>query len=65
VFVRWIFDRLMPRRIVASTEYENQASRRVMQNLGMTVHVNPFHEPPWFQVLGVLNNPAARRPDAP
>lgn len=65
VFVRWIFEMLMPRRIVASTEYENRASRRVMENLGMRVYENPFRQPPWFQVLGVLDNPAAHRVASP
>jgi len=44
------------RRIVATTEYDNVASQKVMQKLGMKLERNPLEEPPWFQVVGVLEN---------
>lgn len=43
------------RRVIAHTEHVNEASRRVMERLGMTVRV--FHDvpgSPWFQVVGQL-----------
>lgn len=44
------------RRIVATTEYLNGASIRVMEKLGMAIERNPLPEPPWLQVVGVLRH---------
>lgn len=41
-------------RIVATTDYDNLASQRVMHKLGMALHRNPGGEPPYLQVVGVL-----------
>jgi RimJ/RimL family protein N-acetyltransferase len=43
-------------RLVATTTYDNLASIGVMRKLGMRIERNPFPEPPWFQVVGVLEN---------
>lgn len=43
-------------RVVATTEYDNLASQRVMERLGMTIERNPRQEPAWFQVVGVLES---------
>lgn len=43
-------------RIVATTEYDNEASMAVMRRLGMSIERNPHPEPDWFQVVGVLEN---------
>ena len=46
------------RRIVATTEFENEGSQAVMLKLGMTLEQNPTPgEPFWFQVVGTLYNP--------
>lgn len=45
-------------RIVATTEDANEASMAVMRRLGMTIERNPYPEPAWFEVVGVLFNPA-------
>lgn len=50
------FARLRLKRIVATTAYENLASQRVMRKLGMRLERNPLPEPPWLQVVGVLDN---------
>lgn len=42
------------RRIVATTSYDNAASIRVMEKLGMRIERNPHDDPPWFQVVGIL-----------
>jgi [ribosomal protein S5]-alanine N-acetyltransferase len=55
----YAFETLHLRRIVATTSYENLASQAVMRRLGMRLERNPFPDPPWFQVVGVLDNPAA------
>lgn len=51
------FNVLRLRRISAKTEYENLASQSVMRKLGMRLERNPLPEPPWLQVVGVLDNP--------
>ncbi len=45
-------------RIVATTEYDNGASQAVMRHLGMRMHENALDQPAWFQVVGILDNPA-------
>ena len=47
------------KRIVATTGFDNDRSIRMMERLGMTVARNDSGEPPWFQVVGVLDNPAS------
>ena len=44
-------------RLIATTEYDNLASQAVMRKLGMTIERNPFPDPPWLQVVGILPNP--------
>jgi RimJ/RimL family protein N-acetyltransferase len=44
------------KRIVATTEYDNFASQAVMTKLGMRLERNPYPEPPWLQVVGILEN---------
>ena len=52
--VRYAFDELNLRRIVATTEYDNTASVAVMRRIGMTIQHNPGPAPHWFQVVGIL-----------
>jgi RimJ/RimL family protein N-acetyltransferase len=54
------FQHLRLHRIIATTAFENIPSRRVMERLGMQIEENPYPEPPWLQVVGVLLNPVAR-----
>lgn len=56
--IDFLFTNFNLRRIVATTEYDNHASQAVMRKLGMRLERNPFSEPVWFQVVGVLYNPA-------
>lgn len=44
-------------RVVATTEFDNAASQRVMEKIGMRLYRNPQADPFWFQVAGVLENP--------
>ncbi|MBI1281150.1 MAG: GNAT family N-acetyltransferase [Anaerolineaceae bacterium] len=56
--IDYAFNDMGIRRIVATTEFENEASQAVMHKLGMKVEQNPTPgEPFWFQVVGVLYNP--------
>ncbi len=56
--IDFAFNDMGIRRIVATTEFENEASQAVMHKLGMTVEQNPTPgEPFWFQVVGTLYNP--------
>lgn len=44
------------KRIIATTDDDNFGSIGVMRKLGMRVEQNPLSEPPWLQVVGVLEN---------
>ena len=50
------FTQFRLKRIIATTEYANQASQAVMQKVGMKITRNPLPEPPWLQVVGILEN---------
>jgi RimJ/RimL family protein N-acetyltransferase len=50
------FKHLRLKRILATTEYANAASQGVMRKLGMELARNPLPEPPWLQVVGILQN---------
>lgn len=56
--IQFAFETLWLKRIIATTEFDNDASIAVMRKLGMTIERNPYTEPFWFQVVGVLDNPA-------
>ncbi len=51
------FGELRAKRIIATTEHDNLASQAVMRKLGMRIERNPLPEPPWLQVVGILDNP--------
>ena len=54
--IDYAFRSLRLKQIIATTQYDNLASQAVMRKLGMTLARNPLPEPPWLQVVGVLNN---------
>jgi RimJ/RimL family protein N-acetyltransferase len=54
--IDFAFREMRLHRIVATTDYDNVASQRVMLKLGMALLRNPLPEPPWLQVVGVLLN---------
>lgn len=54
--IAYAFTQLNLRRIVATTMYDNDASMSVMRKVGMQIEKNPYSEPPWFQVVGFLEN---------
>ena len=54
--IDFAFSELHLGRIIATTEYDNERSQAVMQRLGMTLARNPFPDPFWFQVVGILEN---------
>ena len=47
-------------RIVATTTHTNAASIGLMEKLGMQIDRNPYPDPPWLQVVGVLLHPSLR-----
>jgi [ribosomal protein S5]-alanine N-acetyltransferase len=55
--IDFAFQQLRVRRLIATTEYDNAASLGVMRKLGMTIAKNPFPDPPWLQVVGILEHP--------
>ncbi len=52
--INFAFQTLRLGRIMAGTEYENAPSIAVMSRLGMRIEKNPFPDPEWFQVTGIL-----------
>lgn len=54
--IDYAFKQMRLKRIIAATEYENIASQGVMKKVGMTITRNPLPDPPWLQVVGVLEN---------
>lgn len=54
--IDYAFNERRLRRIIATTEYDNLASQRVMRKLGMHLARNPLPEPHWLQVVGILEN---------
>ena len=52
--VDYAFGTLRLRRVIAETDEDNAASIGVMRKLGMRIERNAFSEPPWLQVVGVL-----------
>jgi RimJ/RimL family protein N-acetyltransferase len=48
------FDTLKLGRVLAGTQRDNRASIAVMRRLGMRIEDNPYPEPPWFEVTGIL-----------
>ena len=58
--IDFAFEQLRLRRLLATTTRSNVASQAVMRKLGMSLFENPEPEPPWLQVVGLLENPASR-----
>ncbi len=54
--VDYAFGYLHLKRIVAATTHENVASIGVMRKLGMRIGKNHRREPPWLQVVGILEH---------
>ena len=50
------FETLKLRRIVAMTRHDNAASIGVMRKLGMRVERNVLPDPPWLQVVGIIES---------
>jgi RimJ/RimL family protein N-acetyltransferase len=55
--IDFAFQQLRVKRLIATTEYDNAVSIDVMRKLGMTIAQNPFPEPAWLQVVGILQHP--------
>jgi RimJ/RimL family protein N-acetyltransferase len=54
--IDYAFTTLNLKRVVATTTFDNLASIGVMRRLGMRIERNPFSDPPWFQVVGMLES---------
>ena len=55
--IDFAFLQLRVKRLIATTEYDNAASMGVMLKLGMRLEKNPFADPPWLQMVGILDHP--------
>ena len=58
--IDFAFQQLHVKRLIATTEHDNAASIGVMRKLGMRIERNPFSDPPWLQVVGILEQPASK-----
>ena len=56
--IAYAFAELGLARVVATTSYDNAPSIGVMRKVGMQIERNPYPDPPWFQVVGVLHHPS-------
>ena len=54
--VDYAFQYLDLKRVIATTDFDNNSSIGVMRKLGMRIEKNPLAEPPWLQVVGVVQN---------
>ena len=52
----YAFTQLGLQRVIAMTTYDNAASIGVMRKAGMRIEKNPYPDPPWFQVVGIIEN---------
>lgn len=52
--IDYAFQHLQLKRIVATTTYDNAGSIGVMKKIGMRIEQNPYPDPPWLQVAGIL-----------
>lgn len=55
--INYAFSTLRLARIVATTEYQNEASIGVMRKLDMRIERNTLDTPPWLQIVGILEQP--------
>ena len=55
--IAYAFAELGLTRVVATTSHDNAPSIGVMRKVGMHIQSNPYPDPPWFQVVGVLHHP--------
>lgn len=62
--IEFAFTQLSLKRIIAMTDYDNVRSMAVMTRLGMMVQRNPDSTPPWFQIVGILENPKGNHNDS-
>ena len=52
--VNYLFNDMHLIRVIATTDFDNVASQGVMHKLGMRLERNESGQPPWLQVVGVL-----------
>ena len=57
--LQYLFHDLKARQVVATTDFDNIASQRAMEKLGMRLLHNPNSEPHWCQVVGLIMNSSA------
>ena len=54
--IEYAFKQLRLKRVIATTEYSNEASQGLMRKVGMKIARNPLPNPPWLQVVGIIEN---------
>ena len=56
VLINYALTELNLEHIIATTEFDNIASQKVMAKAGMRLERNPYGEPPWLQICGIVAN---------
>jgi RimJ/RimL family protein N-acetyltransferase len=51
------FQQLRIKRLIATTTYTNFASQAVMRKIGMRIERNPLPNPPWLEIVGIIEHP--------
>ncbi len=55
--IDYAFRQMNLRRIVATTEFDNERSQAVMRRVGMRIEKNPTPgDPPYLEIVGILEN---------
>lgn len=58
--IDYAFTHLRLKRIVATTTRDSMASIAVMRRVGMRIEENPYADPPWLQIVGILEHTERR-----
>jgi len=61
--IQYAFGELNLHHIIATTEFDNWGSQRVMEKAGMWLERNETGVPPWLQVIGIAENPQSTQQD--
>jgi len=54
--IGYLLNTVQAKQVVATTDFDNIASQKTMEKLGMTLLRNPSDIPEWCQVVGVLKH---------
>lgn len=59
--IQYAFDGLNLHHIIATTEFDNIGSQKVMEKAGMWLEKNETAVSPWLQIIGIAENPQLKK----